>query len=158
MDIREATKKDLKKIVTLLESASEEFGHASVPFCPDTTRNMIQRVINHQNHVVFILVDGDKVKGVLAGLNNQLWYSKKRQVSDLIFYVDSETRGYGARLLSTFLGWARKVPNVVEISIGITSGAKDIDRIGGLLTAVGMTKVGGTYTMHPTEGGKAWAA
>lgn len=158
MEIREATTRDLRKIVKLLEGASDEFGHESVPFCPDTARNMIQRVINHQNHVAFILVDGDKIRGILAGLNNQLWYSKKRQVSDLIFYVDSETRGYGARLLSVFLGWARKVPNVVEISIGVTSGAKDIDRIGSLLEAVGMTKVGGTYTMHPNEGGKAWAA
>ena len=158
MEIREATAKDLKKIVDLLEGASEEFGHASVPFCKDTTRNMLQRVITHQNHIAFILVDGDKIRGILAGLNNQLWYSKKRQVSALVFYVDSETRGYGARLLSTFLGWARKVPNVVEIAIDITSGAKDIDRISGLLEAVGMVKVGSMHTMHPTEGGKAWAA
>jgi len=151
MEIKEATGKDLKKIVKLLEGAHVEFGHASVPFDSDTVRNMIQRVITHQNHIAFILVDGKQIRGILAGLNNQLWYSRKRQVTDLIFYVETGTRGYGARLLSVFLGWARKVPNIGEISMGITSGAKNIDRIGALFEAVGMSKVGGTYSMYPRE-------
>lgn len=151
MDIREAKFSDIKRIIPLLEKAHDEFGPETAPFCPDTTRNTLQRVINQKEHCALILTDGEHVRGIMVGLTNQLWYSRKRQIADLIYYVDPDARGYGAKLLSAFLGWARNMPNVAEILVGITSGASNMDRLDGLFRAVGLKQVGGIYQLIPGE-------
>lgn len=152
MEIREAKFKEIPKLVELLLKANEEFGHASVPVCKDTIRNTLQRVINQPHHAAFVLIDDDGVfRGIMVGLVNQLWYSRKRQVTDLIFYVDKNTRGHGAKLLSAYMAWARTVSNVKEIMVGITSGTDEMDRVDGLLRVTGMNKVGGTYALYPDE-------
>lgn len=159
MKVRVATGKDLNKLVKLLEKANYEFGKESIPFCPKTTRNMIQRVINHQNHICYVLDDEGELRGVLAGLNNQLWYSKKRQVTDLIYFVEEGTRGHGVRLLSAFLGWARAIPNLGEISMSVTSGANNVERTERLLEASGLIRVGGVFITRPNEKGEEqWVA
>lgn len=152
MRVREAEFKEIPKIVELLEKANAEFGHASIPFCHDTTRNTLQRVINQREHVAFLLVGEDNtLQGIMVGLTNQLWYSRKRQIVDLIYYVEKESRGHGARLMTSFLAWARSVPNVMEISLGITSGIDTVARVEGLLKASGLKKVGALYSLHPAE-------
>jgi hypothetical protein len=152
METRLATFNDIPKIVDLWEEAHREFGNESVSFCRDTSRNTLQRVVNQREHAAFLLVGKDKViYGVLVGLVNQLFYSRGRCAQDLIYYVKPDTRGHGAKLLAAFLAWAHNVKGVVEIQIGITSGAHNVERIEGLLKASGMKKVGGIYTLHPAE-------
>lgn len=150
MHVREAEFKDIKSIVGLLEKAHDEFGKDSVPFCPDTTRNTMQRAINQREHAVFVLIENHRLVGVLVGLCNPGWYTKKRVISDLIYYVDEEHRGHGKRLLVSFKAWAERTKNVGVITLGITSGF-DTERTEKMLNLFGFEKEGGYYSSYPGE-------
>lgn len=153
IEIREAKFGDIRDLVSLCAVAHKEFGHDGSPFCPDTTRNTFQRAVNQREAVVLILTDGEDVHGVLVGVVNQLWYSRKRQASDLFFYVRPEYRGHGGGLISRFLGWARKQPRVAEVVMGVTSGADTEERFGRALAPLGFVRTGGYYQLNIGEGG-----
>jgi len=155
MRVREAVFGDIRAIVEMLERADAEFGHESVPFCHDTTRNTLQRVINQREHAAFLLVgNDDSLQGILVGLCNQVWMSRKREIVDLVYYVREESRGHGSRLMIPYLAWARNTPNVCLITMGITSGIDTEERIAGLFESSGFKRAGSYYVLHPAEAKK----
>jgi len=147
--VRVARFSDTKALVALFKEAHSEFGTA--PFCPETTRNTIQRAVNQRNAGIFALTDNGEIVGALIAVMNQLWYSKARQIADIIFYVKPSSRGHGNKLLTAYLGWAREQRNVGEVMLGITSGSDTEGRIDALLKHFSMMPVGANYRLTEVE-------
>ena len=90
-----------------------------------------------------LVADSGKITGTIMGVAQELWWSRKRYATDLLFY--SERPGDGIRLLRGFLDWAWALPSVAEVTLGQSSGI-EIERTGLLYERLGLTKVGSIYT------------
>lgn len=91
----------------------------------------------------FVTERDGKLTGMLVGVAQELWWSRSRFATDLVFY--SERVGDGLKLMRRFVEWAWATPGVVEITMGQSSGinargAEAFYRRGGL------ELVGGVYT------------
>lgn len=143
--VKVAVFSDSKALVALFKEAHSEYGSAT--FCPETTRNTVQRAINQPNSGIFILCIDKEIVGALIAVMNQLWYSRERQIADLIYYVKPTARGHGSKLLTAYLGWAREQKHVGEIMLGITSGSDTEGRIATMLQHFSMSPVGANYRL-----------
>ena len=85
------------------------------------------------------------VEGVFIGVTHQLWYSRKKQSTDLFFYVTDKGRGWGSSLLRAYIRWARTNKGVAEITLGITSGIGDMNRTRQLYERMGAIKIGDSF-------------
>jgi hypothetical protein len=103
----------------------------------------------------FVVVDeSDVPAGFILGVIDTPFYSDQRFATDLAFYVRPEARSYGAWLASRFINWGKSVPGVTEITMAISSGIGDVDRIGRMYEKKGMRRMGGLYTMRVQSAGK----
>ena len=55
----------------------------SVPLDPKTLRNNLQVCVLSPEHFVLVLELEGRIEGAFIGVTHQLWYSKKKQASDL---------------------------------------------------------------------------
>lgn len=146
MIIRPAAFADIKEIVPFLISANAVTATKDVPVDPDTLRNTLQRVINQPGHQCFLSLEKEKITGVLAAVSNPIWFSKKKQVLDLVFYVEPAHAGHGYYLARRYLGWAKKLKGVApgEIYLGVLSGM-NLDRTQNFYERLGLTLTGYVY-------------
>lgn len=96
----------------------------------------------------FVADHGGILTGVILGVAQDLWWSRSRSASDLIFYA--ETPGDGARLLAAFERWAWNVPRIGDVTVAQSSGI-DVDRMDALYTRRGFRRVGAVYTKTRTD-------
>ena len=100
----------------------------------------------------FVVVDeANKPFGFILGIVDTPFYSDERFATDLAFYVRPEAKSYGAWLARRFIRWAKSIKGVTDISMAISSGMGDVDRIGAMYERMGMQRVGGLYTMRVTD-------
>lgn len=99
--------------------------------------------INSALGCCFVAEHGGKLTGIILGVAQDLWWSRTRSASDLIFYA--ETPGDGARLLREFESWAWKVPRMGDVTVAQSSGI-DVDRMDALYLRRGFRRVGAVYT------------
>ena len=99
-----------------------------------------------EHFVVIAEVDG-KIEGALIGVTHQLWYSRRKQASDLFFYVTENGKGVGANLMRRFISWAKNNPGVKEIMLGTTSGIGDMERTKKLYQRMGAVRIGDTFVL-----------
>jgi len=145
--VREAKSGDIKGLVKLIRVAHAEHGAEIATFDPDVTRNTFQRLINQTGGAVYALVNDDyRIVGCLALVVNQIWFSRTKEVVDMVFYVEPEARGYGNRLLMAGTGWAKSLPGVSLITMGVTTGIDSDERLGRLYAHTGFKRVGSYYT------------
>ena len=98
-------------------------------------------------HLVMVVELDGKIEGVLIGVTHQLWYSRKKQATDLFFYVTVEGIGWGAKLMRRFISWAKDNRGVKEIMLGTTSGIGDIERTKKLYERMGAVRIGDTFVL-----------
>jgi hypothetical protein len=107
-------------------SVSKAFGHC----------------VNSALGCCFVAEHGGTLTGVILGVAQDLWWSRSRSASDLIFYA--ETPGDGAKLLRAFERWAWSVPRVGDVTVAQSSGI-DVDRTEALYRRHGFRRVGAVY-------------
>ena len=146
MQIRPAKFADIKLMVPFLMEANALTVSKNVPIDVPTLTKTLQQVVNTPGNQAFLSFDGETLTGVLAGVSNQIWFSKKKQVVDLVFYVSPEHRGHGFYLARRYLAWAKNVKGAVEVFLGATSGL-DTDRTEELYQKLGLDRVGATYRL-----------
>jgi len=147
MQIRPAKFDDIKQIVPFLVEANALTSTKNVPVDEPTLRKTLQQVVNTPGNQAFLSFDEDTLTGIIAGVSNQIWFSKKKQVVDLVFYVSPEHRGHGFYLARRYLAWAKNVKGAVEVYLGVTSGL-DTDRTDDLYSKLGLTRVGSSYRLE----------
>jgi len=145
--IRKAEFKDVSGIMEVAKDAHEKSLSNSVAIDPKTLRNNLQVCILSAEHFVLVVELEGEIEGVFIGVTHQLWYSKKKQATDLFFYVTEKGTGWGAKMMRRFISWAKENPGVEEIMLGISSGIGDTDRTRKLYERMGAVKIGDNFIL-----------
>ena len=145
--IRKAEFKDVSGIMEVAKDAHEKSLSNSVPIDAKTLRNNLQVCILSTEHFVLVLELEGRIEGAFIGVTHQLWYSKKKQASDLFFYVTEAGVGWGAKMMRRFISWAKESRGVGEIMLGISSGIGDPERTKKLYERMGAVKIGDNFIL-----------
>ena len=145
--IRKAEFKDVSGIMEVAKDAHEKSLSNSVAIDPKTLRNNLQVCILSAEHFVLVVELEGEIEGVFIGVTHQLWYSRKKQATDLFFYVTEKGTGWGAKMMRRFISWAKESPGVKEIMLGISSGIGDTDRTRKLYERMGAVKIGDNFIL-----------
>ena len=145
--IRKAENKDVSGIMELVKEAHTHSISRFVKLDPKTLRTNIQVCVLSAEHFVVVVELEGKIEGVMIGVTHQLWYSRKKQATDLFFYVTENGIGWGAKLMRRFIGWAKENPGVKEIMLGTTSGIGDAERTKKLYERIGAVRIGDTFVL-----------
>jgi|TARA_Y100000310_G_scaffold66686_2_gene62029 GNAT superfamily N-acetyltransferase len=147
--IRNAEHKDLSKIVGLCKEGHEESVITTAPIDVKILRKNVQVCILSAEHLVLVVDLEDEIRGIIIGVTHQLWYSRKKQATDLFFYVSRSVRkdGWGTKLMRRFISWSKENPGVKEIMLGISSGLDDVDRTKTLYEHMGAIRIGENYVI-----------
>ena len=145
--IRKAEFKDVSAIMEVAKEMHQKSLSVSVPVDSKLLRNNLQVCILSAEHFVLVVELEGKIAGALIGVTHQLWYSKKKQATDLFFYVTDRGPGWGAKMMRRFISWAKDNPGVREIMLGTTSGIGDVERTKKLYERMGATRIGDTFVL-----------
>ena len=145
--IRKAEFKDVSGIMEVAKDAHEKSLSNSVAIDPKTLRNNLQVCILSAEHFVLVVELEGEIEGLFIGVTHQLWYSKKKQATDLFFYVTEKGTGWGAKMMRRFISLAKENPGVEEIMLGISSGIGDADRTRKLYERMGAVKIGDNFIL-----------
>ena len=145
--IRKAEFKDVSAIMEVAKEMHQKSLSVSVPVDSKLLRNNLQVCILSAEHFVLVVELEGKIEGALIGVTHQLWYSKKKQATDLFFYVTDRGTGWGAKMMRRFISWAKDNPGVREIMLGTTSGIGDVERTKKLYERRGATRIGDTFVL-----------
>ena len=145
--IRAANNSDIKQITRVCKEAHQLSISNDVPLDEKILWKNIQVCVLSAEHLVNVVDVAGSVEGVFIGVTHQLWYSKKKQSTDLFFYVTDKGRGWGSSLLRAYIRWARTNKGVAEITLGITSGIGDMNRTRQLYERMGAIKMGDSFIL-----------
>lgn len=139
---RRATPNDLQQMIELGYRLCDQTPYKNIPRDRPAIVRTFTRAMSSQFACAFVTERDGKLTGLIVGIAEQLWFSRARYATDLLFY--SEHPGDGRKLLKLFLAWAWKVPGVVEVTMAQSSGMKSV---GSLYRREGLQRVGGLFTM-----------
>jgi len=145
--IRKAEFKDVSEIIEVAKDAHQKSLSDSVPIDLKILRNNLQVCILSAEHFVVVVELEGKIEGAFIGVTHQLWYSKKKQASDLFFYVTDAGTGWGAKMMRRFISWAKENRGVGENMLGISSGIGDPERARKLYERMGAVKIGDNFIL-----------
>lgn len=141
--IRKAVPEDLNAMVDLAYRLCDRTPYAHIARDRPSVVKTFCMAMSSQFGCAFVTEHQGSISGLLIGVAQQLWWSRARYATDLVFY--SERAGDGYRLLKRFMDWAWSAPGVVEITMGQSSGI-DPKRSAALYRRAGLELVGGVYT------------
>lgn len=141
--IRKGTYQDLQQILALANKAGDLTPYAHVPRDRPTMAQAVTTCIASKFSCCFVSEHDGKLTGVLLAQAPELWFSKKRAATDLLFYCES---GDGIYLIREYLQWALALPGLVEVSLAQSSGV-EIERFEKLCEHAGMRKMGAVYSL-----------
>lgn len=145
--IREASLSDIDALVALGEFFAPKAGAAR--FSEKMFRPEIRKIIKSPHAIVLVAEHEGSIVGALVGQICKVWYSEDLYATDLAFVVRPEYSGYYAWLMAKrFVRWARSESRVVEVTMQVSSGMESADRTGAMYQALGMSRVGGCYTLN----------
>ena len=100
---------------------------------------------SNKGTVLLIVDDDDKPQGFLIGIVEELFFSRVRYGTDIALFVREGYRNLAPRLIKKFIAWAKSKPRVKHITLGLSSGIGDPDRVGRMYENLGLSRVGGIY-------------
>lgn len=149
--IRPATPSDLPAIKALLLCALDESAQALPAYDEARVERVLEILMNSGHGYCKVLVadegaEAGQIVGLLMGVLVELWYSRARQATDLLFYLKPGYRGRGGlRLLRDFLRWARGFCDCEQIFLGVSIGGQAAERTEALYTRLGFQRVGAGF-------------
>jgi len=146
--IRNAQIADMPEILALGKRLQDRTLYAGVPVDTMVFGQTLGQCINSALGMAIVAEHDGKIDGLLLGVAQPLWFSRKRSASDFITYA--ETAGDGYRMIRHFVNWAWSIPGVIEVTLSQSSGI-EIERTGKLYQRLGLEKVGELYTAVRTD-------
>lgn len=145
--IREAELRDMHQLVELAKYFVPRIGYASLSEAK--FRPAMNQLIKSPHAIVLVAENEEgELVGVLIAQCMRIWYSDDYYATDLGFVVKPEHSGVYAWLMAKrFIRWAKAQPRVVDITMQISSGLDEGNRIGQMYEALGLKRMGGCYTM-----------
>lgn len=144
--IRDATLADIDALVDLARFFVPKVGAATLS--EKRFRPEICKLIKAENSMVLIAEHENAIVGCLIGQLGRVWYSDDLYATDLGFVVRPEYSGLYAWLMAKkFIRWAKSDKRVVEVTMQISSGLGDTERVGKMYESLGLKHMGGCYTV-----------
>jgi hypothetical protein len=144
--IRLATYKDLDSIIEIGRAVASEI---SAHYVVDEfkSRKTLLFLIGARRGCVFVAENkAGEVVGFIAGQVDALWFSKACYATDIAFLVKPGNPVQGFLLAKRFIRWAKAIPDVVDITLNISSGLDTDNRLGRLYERLGLKPMGGCYS------------
>lgn len=147
--VRLADITDIKRIHELAQELLADSVYAGIKMDDKQFKLTVAGLIGSKTGAVFVIVDeDDTVQGFLLGIIDNLFFSRARYATDLATYVRPAFRAFAPFMFRRFTKWARSKPGVAEITLGISSGIGDTERVGRFYQRLGYQPVGGLYVMR----------
>lgn len=147
--VRDARVEDILRIYDLgLELLDDSF-YRGIKVNDTKFKRTVAMLIGSKLGKVLVIADEqDIAQGFLVGMADELFFSNSKFVTDLCMYARPDARYMAGFMIKRFLRWGMSVKGVVEITLGISSGMGDPERIGRIYERLGLTRVGGLYMMR----------
>ncbi len=140
---------DVKAILKMAHELLSDSAYKGIKMDERKFKLCCAGLIATKNGQVFVIVDdNDEPQGFLMGVIDELFFSRARYATDLAVYTRKSYRHLAPKMFKEFITWAKSKPRVAEISLGISSGIGDIDRVGKMYESLGCRRVGGIYMMR----------
>jgi hypothetical protein len=146
--IRKGRIDDLPQFWELGTRLLQQTPYASIEVDRQCVYRTFAQCINSSLCCCFVAEHDGKLSGVILGVAQEVWWSRSRSASDLMFYA--ERPGDGARLLKEFEKWAWNVPRMGDVTVAQSSGI-DVDRMDALYHRRGYRTVGAVYCMTRSD-------
>jgi GNAT superfamily N-acetyltransferase len=146
--IRYATRNDLEALILLGATMhAESPRYRRFPYRPDKLAALAEPLLQGDNGIAVVSVNGDNVVGMLLGVCMEHYFTDSKVVTDVATYVLPAYRG-GRSFLGMVTAFEERAKELgaVEISLGISaelatdSLVKIYERLGYRRAAVGMVK------------------
>ncbi len=125
-EIRKAVKSDTAQLISLgVEFATKSQPIHGFSVSEESISVFARQIIKSPDAVVFVLADGDKLQGVIAGVIQPIFFSKEFALQELVWYVKPNTSGL--KLLYEFETEARR-RGVFTIVVGSKPGYCDMSK------------------------------
>lgn len=153
MNIREGKHKDVKGIADLVEYSNdteESPIYEGFKVNRKKTERSLTFALNDRFHQSYVMEVDGKIVGALVVVAHQHPFSVQRVATEVYFYVMPEHRGYGGALLRRYVSWGRKVPGIIHLWLGVSSGV-NIERTEKIIQILGGQQVGSSYIIDLRE-------
>ena len=114
-------------------------------------KQKILQLFKNPNAVAFLALENNQIVGFISGLVHEYFFSNRKRVSDLGFFVLPEYRGsrVALKLVKLLEAWAIE-KNANELHLGQTTGL-DIDKTKRFYERLGFKTVGFNTVKHLRE-------
>ena len=114
-------------------------------------KQKILQLFKNPNAVAFLALENNQIVGFISGLVHEYFFSNRKRVSDLGFFVLPEYRGsrVALKLVKLLEAWAIE-KNANELHLGQTTGL-DIDKTKRFYERLGFKTVGFNTVKHIRE-------
>jgi len=110
-------------------------------------RLFVAGLMGSKSGIVLVIVNTkNEPQGFLLGMVDELFYSRQKIATDLAVYVRPDHRHIAPKLFKRFISWAKQKPNLIQITLGVSSGSEGTERTGLMYERLGLGHVGGIYT------------
>jgi GNAT superfamily N-acetyltransferase len=143
--IRPATEEDIPTIVDLGRQMHDESpSYRDISYDPERVARAMRQLINGTG-VVFLYESGGEIRGGLAGVIGEFWFSSERMASDLALFLHPDHRHglIAVKLTLAFQSWAKQL-GARRVQMGITTGVHTEDT-GKLYRSLGMSDCGNLF-------------
>lgn len=141
--IRKADIPDMDAICELARELLEKSIYNSIKPDDAKFRMFVAGLMGNKGGIVLVIVDRNDVpQGFLIGILEELFFSRQRMATDLAVYVRDGYRNLAPRLFKTFIEWAESKSRVAQITLGISSGIGDPERVSKMYENLGFAQVG----------------
>lgn len=145
--IREMAEEDIPLMIELGASMHLESEYAPFEYSRVKCQALGNEIISNDAFCGFVSESNGVINGMFIGASWGHYFSDAVLSSDLLLYVDKESRGglTGLRLIKRYIQWA-KDRKVDDIRLGETAGI-DREAVNRLYTKLGFTNCGTIYKL-----------
>lgn len=144
--VRLADIPDIKEIYKLGKELLELSVYSNIKDDEVKFKTFVAGLMGIKTGTVLVIVDDDdKPQGFMLGIVEELFFSKKRMATDLAVYVREGYRHLAPKMFKEFIKWAESKSRMAQITLGISSGIGDTERVGKMYNSLGFAQTGGIY-------------
>ncbi|MCP4536511.1 MAG: hypothetical protein GY832_05135 [Chloroflexi bacterium] len=111
---------------------------------------LCMEAIRSGNHCLFVSEKNGIVEGFLIGVTDDLYaVLKEKYATDVLFWISERDNPRNfVRLAMTFVEWARSIPGVVRIRMGVTDAVGETRPVEKMFETLGMSREGAMFDME----------
>ena len=145
--IRDATLKDIRKLIEFLKPFHDNGGYKDISVNEKVAKTNLQMMLSSPMHKIWLVERDGQICAALGVVSTELWFTKRHFATNLFLCSNNKGKGSAGFLLRKFKKWVDSRPIIKDVTLGVTSEIGDTERVGKLYQAVGFKRLGGLYRL-----------